>query len=267
MRVFWLCFFVFAVVTTNSYAQNSAYKKQILPKPIKTEFSIGARLNSDGWSGLLERGKIVAKSKKTSDKFYSVRVLQLEIGERKSPQEFKITNSAISIISNETATPYIYGKINNFYTVKLGYGYRKLIAGKPEEGTVSIHWLNMGGLSVGLLKPYYVDAYTSFDSTIGPDQKKSIKYDGPDKASFLNQFFIVGASGFSKGLSEIKMVPGIFYKTGLHFDFANSRKMKLAAEAGLMAEMYSQSIKIMASDSGTPYFVSLYVGIQFGKRW
>ena len=45
---------------------------------------------------------------------------------------------------------YIFGKINNFYALKLGYGYRRMIAGKPDPGTVSIHWIYSGGFSVGL---------------------------------------------------------------------------------------------------------------------
>ncbi|MEI8280487.1 MAG: hypothetical protein WCG87_12040 [Bacteroidota bacterium] len=243
------------------------------PKPLRSEFSLGIRLNTDGWGVILDKGVVKPKNSKYGDMYYDVKLYEFELSEHKSPKETKITNTN-GALGTDNPTPYIYGKINNFYTIKFGLGNRKMIAGKPEAGTVSIHWLYMGGISVGLLKPYYINTYMSYDSSINatdPPGKQTIKYNPATHDAFLSlgkyEFNAIGAAGFSKGLNEIKIVPGIFFKTGLHFDFATTRRMKLAVETGAIAELYTQKIQIMANDEAVPYFLGMYLGIQFGKRW
>lgn len=228
------------------------------PKPITKEFSVGLKLNTDGWSVFAEKGWVKTEDSRNADKFYNVRVVQIEFGEHKHAKEIKQTNS--NIIVNDKPKPYIYGKVNNFYTLKLGYGNRKMIAGKPEQGTISIHWIYAGGISIGLLKPYYLDAYVQ-------QERKDIKYEDATREAFLNSQAIIGNAGWSKGLDEIKFVPGIQARTGLHFDFAASAKTKMGLEAGLSAELYTQKIEIMAAQQSFPYLFNAYISLQFGKRY
>src|ERR1043165_4547587 len=56
------------------------------PKPISRELSGGVRLNTDGWSGFLERG-IVKSDIKESDLFYNIAYASLEFSEKKHPKE------------------------------------------------------------------------------------------------------------------------------------------------------------------------------------
>lgn len=239
------------------------------PKPIKHELSGGLRLNSDGWSLFLDRGKIKSPDR-TTDYHYDLHFWQLEFGEKKHPQEIRRTNTIGS--TADAAKPFIYGKANNFYALKVGYGKRKLIAGKPElnnevePGVISIHWVYMGGVSIGLEKPYYIEAYVT-DPNTGINELKSITYTDTTKDAFLDQPYIVGGSGLGKGLGETKIVPGIHGKTGLHFDFAASKKTKLAIETGLNVEIYTRGIALMAGQDATPVFVNVYASFQFGKRW
>ena len=226
------------------------------PKPITKEMSVGLRLNTDGWSAFVDYGKVKSQDPKHSDMFYKVRFWQLEFTEKKNPREEKSTSENSN--SSGGNSTYIYGKINNFYAFKLGYGFRKLIVGKPDPGTVSIHWANVIGLSVGLLKPYYLNVYSD---------PAAIKY-SPDTAPyFLDNQIIEGSAGFSKGLSEIKVIPGIHFKSSLHFDFSTNRKNVIALETGVNAEYYSQSIALMANQSATNYFLDLFLAFQFGRRW
>jgi hypothetical protein len=167
--------------------------------------------------------------------------------------------------SNDKPTPFIYGKVNNFYALKLGYGGRKMIAGKPEQGTVSVHWMYLGGLSLGLLKPYYVDAYI-VDNT-GSVVQESIKYSDKNKDAFLYKPNIIGSSGFSKGIGETKITPGLQFKTALHFDFAATKYRVLAIETGANIEYYFSTVQIMANKPPKSFFLSGYVSFQFGKRW
>ncbi len=239
------------------------------PKPIVKEFGIGASAQTDGWSAFINRGVAKSEDNKTIEKFYDVNYFQFEIQEHKHPKERKENYPNPAITDLEKPKPYIYAKINNFYAMKLGFGHRKMIAGKAEQGTVSIHWSYIGGLSAGLLKPYYVDAYVPLDpnSQGSPFVKKQIKYDDNYKSYYLNKMYIVGSSGWAVGLNEIKIVPGAYVKSSLHFDFAAHKTVVLAVETGINMEYYTQPIDLMATQDTYPYFVGAFVAVQFGKRW
>ena len=238
------------------------------PKPINREFSAGAQLNSDGWSIILERSAV--KTEETREKanmFYNLLNLSLEFTEHKHPKEFK---SSTSSDPNGTSKlkAYVFGKINNFYAVKLGISKSRMIAGKPEPATVSIHWKYGGGLSVGLLKPYYIVAFAPRSpGASGGLTEQNIKYDENTAPFFLNDRNIVGGTFFTEGLSEIEVIPGAHVKTGLSFDFAMNKKSVMALETGFAAEIYTRPIALMAAQKAVPYFVNLYLGVRFGKRY
>ncbi len=225
------------------------------PKPIKHEASAGFRLNSNGWSLFGEYGKLKAKNIRQIDMFHNVRFMQLEVTEKYDPREQKIAG----VESNASGSgKYKYGKINNFFALKLGYGTKKLLVGKPEPGTVSIHWVNALGVALGMEKPYYVN-------TVGdPD---AIKFSESTANRFLNKGLLVGKAGLGKGLGEMKYIPGGHFKSAIHFDFSADKKSVLGADAGFNVEYYSSDIQLMANQKGTPYFLDVFVAIQFGKRW
>jgi len=243
----------YATDTIKNKSTIHGYVKPKGPKPITHEVSIGGRLNTNGWSIYSDIGKAKTKDMKHIDMFHNVRIYQVEFTEKKDPKEYKTT------ADNGSGTDtYIYGKVNNFYALKLGYGYRKLLVGKPDPGTVSIHWVNAIGVALGMEKPYYLNVYS--DPT-------AIKYTDNTKVDFLNQGVIEGSAGFSKGLSEIKFVPGFHFKSALHFDFSANRKNVIGVETGVNVEYYTTPIQLMANESPTPYFVDLFIGVQVGKRW
>jgi hypothetical protein len=218
------------------------------PKPITKEISAGLRLNTDGWSFFIESGKVKASDTRKIDMFHDVRILQFEFSERRHPKEMKIYGYG----SDKT---YVFGKVNNFYALKVILGKEKMITGKPYPRSISVHWIYAGGLSLGMLKPYYVE------SSAGP-----IKYSPATAETFLNPFAITGYSGFSQGIGELKFVPGIHAKTGLRFDFSKDKFFLAAIEVGATGEFYTQKIEMMANQEATPYLFNLYAGVQFGKR-
>lgn len=249
--------------TVSSTAGQATVKK---PKPINSEFSGGIRLNSDGWSVFAEKGYVVSEETKLRDQFHNVRLFQVELSEHKDPKEVKrsVTDQTASG-GTQKSKPFVFGKINNFYALKLGYGMRRMIAGKPEPGTVSVHWVYAGGLSLGMEKPYYLDGYVPQDNP-GTLVPATFKYSDSTKLSFLTEQYIRGGAGFAKGLNEIEFIPGIHAKTALHFDFAASRKSVMAVETGVSAEYYTRGINIMANQKARPLFVNLFASIQFGRR-
>jgi hypothetical protein len=235
-------------------------------KPIRTELSGGIRLNTDGWGVFFDKGYVHTQETKLSDQFHDMRLFQLEFDEHKDPKQIKHSMTDQASGGTQSTKPFVFGKIINFYALKLGYGFRKMIAGKPEPGTVSIHWVNVGGLSVGMEKPYYLDGFVPQDN-FGTLVPATFKYSEETKESFLNEQYIRGGAGFQKGLNEIRFVPGVHLKSALHFDFAANRKTALAIEAGIAGEYYTRDIQIMATQEGKPYFVNLFASLQFGRRW
>ena len=259
-----------SALTCPAYAQtiSSGTARPVVkrPKPITSELSGGFRLNTNGWSLFVDKGYVRSDETKLRDQFHNIRLFQLELSEHKNPKEVKhsVTDQTPSGGTQQTK-PFIFGKINNFYALKLGYGLRKMIAGKPEPGTVSIHWVMAGGLSLGMEKPYFLDGYIAQDN-FGNRIHTNFKYTEETKESFLSAQYINGSAGFSKGLGEIQFVPGIHAKTALHFDFASSRKTVLAVEAGVSVEYYTRDIVIMANQDAKPLLANLFASFQFGRR-
>jgi hypothetical protein len=234
-------------------------------KPLMKEFSGGLRLNSDGWSVFVDKGRLHSQeSGPNIERFHDVRLWQIEFAEKKDPREYKSSQTNDPSGGSSRVKPVIFGKANNFYTLKFGMGNRRLIAGKPEEGTVSIHWVYLGGVSLGLEKPYYINAYVNQG---GSFVEQTIKYSEETKADFLDEQKVIGSAGFSQGIGETKFVPGLHFKTGLHFDFSTRRRTKMAIEAGVNGELYSRGIEIMAGQKAVPYFGNLYASFQFGSRY
>lgn len=255
--------------TTNSTNPAATVRKPVIkkPKPISKELSFGLRLTTNGWGLFAERGTVHSDEGKEADKFYDTRVIQAEFGEIKHPKQTKYNNDqGQSVPGGGKSRPYIFGKINNFYALNLSYGNRKMIAGKPEPGTVSINWVYMGGVSLGMLKPYYLDGYVPQDNLNGQLVRKTFRYED-SKESFLNNNYIIGAAGFSEGIGQTKFIPGLHLKTALHFDFSNNKRWAYAIEAGAAASVYSQKIEIMANQTAYPYTFNLFASFQFGRRW
>lgn len=233
--------------------------------PITQEMSTGFRLNSDGWSFLVQRGFI-----KTEDvEKPHTNFIYFDLSEKKHPKESNTLNENFAIVNPGEVKPvgYKYGKINNFYQLKIGYGNSKPISGKLDSKSITINWNYAAGLSLGLLKPYYLDLLVPEGNVF---IRKFDKYTEANREYFLdlnNQGTIVGGSDFTKGISETKLKPGLALRSGLYFDYAARRKSFLGVEIGASAELYPSVIPIMINAKNSSYFFNIYADFRFGRRW
>jgi hypothetical protein len=209
----------------------------------RKSFLGGAKLTSDGYGGFLELGR--AQSVKRSTLF------QLEITERKHPKEEKQYNQ------NNNAGPYIYGKINFFYPVKLGVQEQFLLGNKGNKNGVAVTANAGGGVSLGLLRPYLL----GYDSA-GTQIFRGL---ADDSSRFLNDDPISGPN-FGTGFNRLKVTPGIYAKTGLRFDYGKYNEVISALEVGLIGEYYSKAIPQMVFSKERKFFFSAYVAVLIGKR-
>jgi hypothetical protein len=184
----------------------------------------------------------------------------MELGEHKDPKEEKIT---VNDQGYASGNPFVYGKINNFYYFKWGYGQQRLIGGKGNKNGIAVSAIYGGGLSLGMLKPYYLNI---IDPTTG--HYRDIKY-GQDDSVFLDKTFyqyIQGASSFGKGFNEIKFVPGLQLRSALRFDYGRYNEVLSAVEVGLNVEYYTEKMQIMALKDPHHATFNAYVALVFGKR-
>lgn len=208
----------------------------------------GIKLNTDGYGVFYELGRL-----KTSRKS---NLYNFEIGERKHSKEEKITSSQGGFLSN----PYIFGKINNFYYVKLGFSQQRLIGNKGNKNGVAVSAIYGGGFSAGLLKPYYLKISDA------NSQVEDVKYNNNEDVFINNPDRILGATGFSKGFGEIKFTPGAFVKTALRFDYGRYNELVSAVEVGLNVEGYAKKMPVMLLTKNRQFFFNAYAAIAFGRR-
>lgn len=235
-------------------------KKKI--EPLTQEMAGGIRLNSDGWSFFVNRGFI----QEGGDR---VNYLSFDFSEKKHPKETRTSNDnfAITYPNEIKPVPYKYGKVNNFYQFKIGYGTMRKLTGRLDKKNVTINWIANGGLSVGLLKPYYLDMLVPEGNVY---VRKYQKYSEANKTYFLdlnNAGTILGGSSFTRGIGEMTIQPGLHLKSGFYFDYAATRKSFIGVEIGASAELYFKEIEIMKNTGNNAYFFNFYADFRFGKRW
>ncbi len=204
----------------------------------------GGKLTNDGYGGFIEIGRAQSVSRGL--------LFQLEITERKHTKEEKQ-----QIFQN--TSPYIYGKINFFYPLKLGVQQQFLLGNKGNKNGVSITGNLGGGVTMGFLRPYYVDVVRGGD-------RVSIRYESADSIAFLNPSEVVSGPGFGKGWGQVKVVPGLYVKPALRFDYGKYNEMVNAIEVGLTGEFYSKKIPQMVYNKQKQFFFNAYVAIVFGRR-
>jgi hypothetical protein len=214
----------------------------------------GGKLNHDGWGISYEWGKLKSPYKAT--------IYQIEYNEKKHPKEEKQSTSdnlggGFIVLGN----PFVYGKQNHFYQVKFGIGQQVLFGGKANKNGVGVYVVYAGGLSLGLLRPYYVEV----ESPPNSGQVKTIKYSEADSAEFLGPF-IVGGTGFSKGWGDMQFRPGAHAKAALRFDWGRFNNSITALEFGFNFEYYPQTVVQMATIEGKNFFANGYISLLFGRR-
>ncbi len=207
----------------------------------------GLQLRTNGYGIFYEKGKMKTQLKTS--------IFRFDFTEIKHPKEDKLPNGYGGFSFNN---PYIYGKINNFYQFQLGLGQQHILGQKGNKNGIAVSALYTGGLSLGLLRPYYIEIDDN-------GQSKTIKYTPQDSALFLYGY-IMGGGGLGKGWNEIKMKPGAFAKTALRFDFGRFNEVVSGIEVGVSAEFYSSKIPIMLFQKEKQFYYQGHIAVMFGHR-
>lgn len=226
------------------------------------ELAFDLVMHTNGFAFGVDIGKI-----KT---YYLTKYYHFGIGEIKHPKEQRHSFDYPS--NGRTSRSFIYGKQNNFLVLRAGRGGKRYFSEKAKRKGIAIGINYEAGVSLGLLKPYYLDFWREINNTNNV-YFVSEKYTGDNEDSFLDIDRIYGSSGFTKGFGEISVVPGIHGKFGVHFAWGAFDEFVKAFEAGIMVDAFFKKIPIMVESEtviyaeNRPFFINLYISLQLGKRW
>jgi hypothetical protein len=206
----------------------------------RNERTFALTLNTNGYSGDFRYAKRFNEFKKT--------LYVVEFAYVKDDKEVKVTSTSAQQISGS----YVFGKLNAFYTLRLGIGFQKELFQKQDKGGISIRYFYHFGPVIGFLKPIYYEVQTDSGQTI------KVKFE----QHLLN---IQRKAPFYEGLDELSVVPGVYGKFGFSFEFGKNDKVFNAIETGITADAFIQRIHIMANNNSHWLLFSFYLTYRFGK--
>ena len=229
-----------ALGAVSLYAQGELNEQQKVF--FRNEISFAALLNSDGFG--------VSYREAARVDFLNKRLLEFEAGILKHPKEYKISNPA-----NQSQSTYVYGKLNSVFYLRAGFGHQRELYKKADLGGIAIRYFYMAGPVLALYKPiYYRAIYLTVDGAITRDEKFNIA--SPQD--------IFSKASFFKGLNETKVLPGLFAKGGMNFEYSKEDKVIHAIEVGAQINAFPKVIPIMASTDNKSIYFSLFVSYRFG---
>lgn len=245
-------YWVEAQLTTEINTENVVYNN---------EQTLDIRVHTNGYAIAYNWGKIMT--------YYKTLYYQAEIGKLNDPRESS-QNRNNAFIFNRLSASYKYGKQNDVFVARLGKGKKRYLTDQAKRRGVSIGYNVEGGVSLAFVKPYYLELiYPILIDGRTAAELRVEKYTSENANKFLTNSAIYGRAGWSNGLKEISLVPGIQGKYSIFFSLGTNDKVAKTIEAGLMADLFVKKLPMMVETElvrNKPYFLNLYVSLQFGRR-
>lgn len=209
------------------------------------ERTIGAFLNSNGFGADFRFSQF-------RDAFND-RLYEVSFDYIKDPKEYK------SVVAYDFYTRrFVFGKTNLFWELKGQIGNQHELFRKYDFSSIAIRAFYTGGISLGFQKPIYYEILT-FDSSGRIVYSEELKFDPA-----IHLYNYGGTASFTRGFSELRVIPGITINAGLNFEYSEREPVVHAVEAGLGLTLYPRRIEIMATENHRFFFFNLYVGYRFG---
>jgi hypothetical protein len=195
--------------------------------------------------------------------YYKTTFFQINVGEIKHPKEQR---QGADPTLNRAFRPYIFGKQNNFFVARSGWGLKRYYSEKAKHKGVALGIAYSFGPSLGILKPYYLALRRSSPDNPGQSRAVHEKYSDNNKDIFLDNTRILGASPFNKGFKNLNFLPGGNASFAVHMDWGAFDEYVKALEIGVMVDAFPKNVPILVSTENSPLFVNFFVNLQFGKR-
>jgi hypothetical protein len=243
MRKLLILFVLFGYCAFPVFGQGELNEQQKIF--FRNERSFAILLNSDGY-GLSYR-------EASRVDFLNKRYFEIEAGTLKHPREYRDSNPYY-----QTPGTFVYGKMNFPLYLRGSYGIQHEIFKKADLGGVAVRYFISGGPSFAVYKPiYYKILYPISDFQFEIKEEKLDVITHPP-------YDVYGRASFTKGLSELKIVPGLFAKGGFNFEYSKEEKVIHAVEAGISFSAFTRKIPIMATTDNKALYLSLFISYRFG---
>ena len=195
--------------------------------------------------------------------YYKTTFKHISLGEIKHPKERR--QSADPSVSR-SFRPYVYGKQNNFFVLRTGWGVKRYYSEKAKQKGVALGMSWALGPSLGMLKPYYLALARTGDQP-GQSRITNEKYTASNETVFLDNTRILGAAPFSKGLGDLSLLPGANASIAFHMDWGAFDEVVKALEIGFMLDVFPKKVPILIGDQNNDRtFFNFFVNLQLGKR-
>lgn len=211
----------------------------------RNERSFAILLNSDGYGLSYREAKRV--------NFLNKRYFEIEAGTLKHPREYRESNPYY-----QTPGTFVYGKLNTVIYLRGSYGHQHELFKKADLGGVAIRYFYSAGPVFALYKPiYYKILYpiSNYEFKI-VEEKLDVNVHPP--------YDVYSRASFTKGLSETKILPGLFGKMGFNFEYSKQEKIIHAVEVGINLSAFPKKIPIMATTDNKAIYFSLFISYRFG---
>ncbi len=210
----------------------------------RNERSFAILLNTDG-IGLSYR-----EAKRID--YLNKRLLEVEAGTLKHPKEYKQPSQY------SQGSSYIFGKLNSTFYFRAGIGHQHELFKKADLGGIAIRYFYTVGPVLAVYKPIYYNVLYQISGNEFEirEEKFSSSIAAPQE--------IYSRASFTKGLKEIKVMPGLFAKGGFNFEYSKQDKIIHAVEVGAQINVFPSKIPIMLNSSNQNIFFSLFVSYRFG---
>ena len=238
---------IFQTLSASMFSQVPVNEKLMLR--ITKEIWLGATVHSSGFALNYGMSKFKTFKKKS--------LINVDLVSIDHDKEYKIFGSF-----DENAKKFIFGKFNSLYTVRFGFGNRKILYEKLRENGLQISMNYTVGPSLGLVKPVFLEVLKyDFSGRIAGIATE--RYD-PELHNFYN---IYGRAPWTAGLMETKFNPGMFFKFGLDFDYSSNRDIINSLEVGACLDVFSKPVILMVENNNYRFYPSVYINCSIGNKF
>lgn len=214
----------------------------------KNEFTAGVMFHSRGYGLNVRRMYYRTGYRKAG--------FEIDMVNIRHPKEVKYPNRNFL----NTTQNFVYGKLNSLFSIRTGFTSERILIDKTDQGTISINWLVSGGASFGLLKPVYLQILSDDGGT---PRLLTERYD-PAVHDYQE---IYGQAPFFTGISETKLVPGAYLKSGLSFDYNFLDDKVATLEVGGLVDYFFGEVPIMHDTKNYQIWWQIYLTFNIGTKW
>ncbi|HEX7492876.1 MAG TPA: hypothetical protein VF346_01545 [Bacteroidales bacterium] len=233
---------IILIGATTLHAQGELDKQQKVF--FRNERSFGILLNTDGLGVSYREAKRLDFRNKT--------LIEIDAGSLKNVKEYKQPSQW------NQGSSYIYGKLNSTFFLRAGIGHQHELFKKADLGGIAVRYFYTAGPALAVYKPIYYKVLYPISAI-----EFEVKEERFNPSMAIPQD-IYGKASFTKGLSETKIMPGLYAKAGFNFEYSKEDKIIHAIELGAQINAFPRKIPIMAISDNKSIFFSLFVSYRFG---